>query len=168
MAKQLLDGLAFLADDAFVDIAHTLAFVGLGRVEAANLRSDLADDLPVGPLDSELSVFLDRHLDLVRNSVIDGVGVTETEINSFALNSGFESHTLNFQFLDESFADTSDHIINQCTAEAVEGLNMIALSLTADQEPAVFKLDAGMQRELPVELSLGSFHVNVLAFNLDL
>src|SRR6266700_189765 len=111
MTNKLLDGLAFLADDALIAVAHALALVRFRRVEATNLGSDLANDLAIWPFDGQLGVFLDRHLDLVGNGIINWVRVAKVQINGFALNGGFKTDALDFELLDETFAHSADHVI---------------------------------------------------------
>src|SRR3954470_19803037 len=87
--NDLLDGLAFLTDDAFVAVADAFAFVRFRRVEAADFGSHLADSLAVGAFDGQFGVFLDGNFDLRRERVIDGVRIAEAEVDSLALNEGF-------------------------------------------------------------------------------
>lgn len=47
----LLNGLAFLANDAFVGVAHAFAFIWFGGIEAADFRSYLANGLAVRTFD---------------------------------------------------------------------------------------------------------------------
>src|SRR5262249_43954670 len=132
--KLLLDGLAFLADDAFVGVADAFAFVRFRWVEAADFGCDLADGLAVRPFDGELGVFLDRHLDLVGYGIDDRVRIPEAEVYILTLDRGFEAHALNLEFLDEAFANATDHVIDQGAAEAMKGLGLGIIALTADHD----------------------------------
>src|SRR5689334_1515634 len=87
----LLDRLAFLADDAFVAIPHTLAFVRLRRVEGADFGRDLSNDLLARPFNRQFRVFLNGHFDLSGYGINDRMRVAEAQINSVALHSRFEA-----------------------------------------------------------------------------
>ena len=108
----LLDGFAFLALDVFARIAHALALVRLRRVEAANLGGDLADDFFVRAFDGQLGVFLDGHLDLGGNRVINGMRKTERQVHHVALNGGFEADALNFELFDKAIGHALDHVVD--------------------------------------------------------
>src|SRR5438094_3584647 len=97
MQPPLLDGLAFLADHPLVGVADAFAFIGFGRIEGADLGSDLADDLPIRTFNGQLGVFLDRDLDLGRNGINDRMRITETQIDGIALNSSLETDALDLE-----------------------------------------------------------------------
>src|SRR5438105_7933546 len=106
----LLDGFAFLANDALIDITHAFAFVGFGRIEAANFRGYLSDDLTIRTFYSKFRVFLDGNLDLLRNVINDRVRVTETKIDRFTLDGGFKPDTLNLELLNKAVTYAADHV----------------------------------------------------------
>src|SRR5689334_13524879 len=73
----LLNRLAFLALDVLARITHTLAFVRLRWIEAANFSGDLAHDLFVRTFDGQLGILLDCYFDLVGDGVADRMRIAE-------------------------------------------------------------------------------------------
>src|ERR1700683_269408 len=62
--------LALFEDDLLIRVAHTLAFVGLGWTDAANLGRGLTDSLPIVALDQYLGLARRLDRDALRNRVI--------------------------------------------------------------------------------------------------
>lgn len=52
----LLDGLAFLADDFFAYVAHSLAFIGLRRIVSPDVGGHLTNHFLVDPFDANLGL----------------------------------------------------------------------------------------------------------------
>ena len=76
-AGGLLGFLTFLAADLFSRVTDTLALVRLGRIIAADIRSELSDALLVDSLDENLGVVRDSDLDIVGDRVEERVAVAE-------------------------------------------------------------------------------------------
>src|ERR1017187_1910242 len=165
--QESLHGLAFLADDPLIRIAHALALVRFRRVEAAQLRRHLADRLPIRSLNSKLGVLFNRHFDLGGYRIHDGMRIAQTHVYVIARHSGLETDALNLKFLDETFTDTADHIIDQGAAEAMQRFGPRVIAVAADYDLAVLYLEAGTMRQFPVELAFRPFNENLLAFDLD-
>src|SRR5690606_29494121 len=72
--------LGFFDDDAFVGIAHTLAFVRLGFAISADFSSHLANDLLVGALDDDLGLSGTLYLDASGHAVNDVMRKTKLQL----------------------------------------------------------------------------------------
>ena len=55
--------------------------------------------------------------------------IAEAQVDDLALHGGLETDALNFELLDEAFADAFDHVVDQRPAQAMQrlGLRVVAL-----------------------------------------
>src|SRR6266516_4284252 len=165
LCNSLLNGLAFLAHDAFVAVAHALAFVRFRRIEAANLGGNLSYDLPIRAFDGKFGVLLDCHFDLFGNIVNNRMRVSKAEVDGFTRNCGFKANALNLELLNKTFTYTPDHVVDQGAAEAVQRFGLSVISLTADDHVALINFQSGAVGQFPVELAFGAFDRDLLAFD---
>src|SRR5215203_342877 len=87
-SRRSLAGLAGLASDVLVAVAHALALVGLGLAQLADVGGHLADELLVDALDRDVRRRGDLELDAVGGLDVDGVAVPERELEVLALRRG--------------------------------------------------------------------------------
>ena len=103
----------------------------------------------VRPFDGQLGVFLDRHLDLVGNGVIDRMRIAERQVHDLALNGGLETDALNFEFLDKTFGHALDHVVDERAAQAVQRLGLRVIAVAAHDDFAALDLQAGAAAAIP-------------------
>src|SRR5579862_652864 len=156
----LLNGFTFLADDLFARVTNALALVWLGRVVAADVRRDLADDFLVDPFDLDLRVFRDGYLDVRRDGEKDGVREAEAQVKVLSLHGGLETDALDFQILGETVGDAADHVRDEAAGEAVQGFHLPDFVLALDLDLVV--VDAGLYplRQGPTQFPLRPFDVD--------
>jgi hypothetical protein len=166
----LADAFAFFAANFLTDVANAFALVRLGWIEAANLGSELTDELLVDSFDLDLGVFNDSDVETRRDGVKEWVGTTEREVEVCALDGGAETDADDFKILHKTFRNTDDHILNEAAGSAVEGFVLAKLGGAGDDNGAVFagERDAFGKRE--VEFALGAFddHRAAVKFDSDL
>src|SRR6516165_6807191 len=98
----LLNSLSFLAPDLLAGITDTFALIGLGRVEAANIRRHLADEFLIDAGDRELRLIDHCYFYLFWNREENWMRKTEAEIEIGSLHGGFESDAFDLELLGET------------------------------------------------------------------
>ena len=88
------------------------------------------------------------------------------EAQLFSLDGGLETDALNLQFLDKTFGDALDHVVDEGAAQAVQGLGLGVVALAADQHVAALEAGRGAGGQLEIELALGAFDPDLLALDL--
>src|SRR5688572_21151027 len=113
--------LAFLAEDELAGIFHALALVGLRRTVAADLRGHLADLLLVDARNDDLGGLRRRHLDVVRDGVVDIVAVAERQAEILALCGRAIADAADLKALLESVGDARHDVLHQRPRHAPHG-----------------------------------------------
>src|SRR5699024_765442 len=110
----LLTSLSSLAEDVLARVADTLALVGLGLAELADVGRSLTDDLLVDALDGQLGGGLDHELDALGG--VDDHRVREAE-RELELLGTLGDHTVtdtdDFELLLVALGHADDHVVDQ-------------------------------------------------------
>src|SRR4051812_18153367 len=118
-----LTGLSDLAADVFAGVADTLALVGLGLAELADVGGHLADELLVDALDAEARGVLDREGDAVGSVEDDRVAVAELELE---LRGALGQHAVadpdDLEPLLVAVGHADDHVVDEGPGQPVQGL----------------------------------------------
>src|SRR5574344_939650 len=102
-APPLLAGLAGLAPDHFAGVHDTLALVGLGLAELADVGGHLAHELTVDAGHHDVGVLLPRDLDALGGIVEDGMAVAEVQTELAALEGSLVADAHDVEFLLPAF-----------------------------------------------------------------
>src|SRR5262249_7391891 len=111
-------GLADLAPDGLLDVLDALALVGLGRAEAADFGSRLAQHFAVARHEDD-EVLVDLRRDALGQLVRDGVRVAERERHLLAGDLGAVTDAVDLQLALEAAGHAGDHVLHQRAHEAV-------------------------------------------------
>src|SRR5260221_3898246 len=155
-----LGGLAFLADDLFAGVADAFAFVGFGRIIAADVGGDGADFLLVRTLDEDVGVVGHGHFDVVGHRVGDGVGESEFEAEVLALKRGLEADALDFELLLGAFVGALDKIGQEGARKSMERRVLAGGPFFLDEKGLAVKARFDAGRQGVVELAARSLDVD--------
>src|SRR5690606_282604 len=102
--------LGFLADDDLVGVLHTLALVGLGRPETADLRCNLADLLLVGTGHQDFGLGRRGDGDAVRDREQDRMREAQGQVQVLALHRGTVADADQLELALEALGDAVHHV----------------------------------------------------------
>src|SRR5271155_4657721 len=108
LAASLL--LAFFENDLLVRVTHALAFVGLGRPDAANLGRGLTHALAVITLDQYLGLARGLDRDAVGNDIAHRMREAERKIQALAGHLRTKAHADQLELALIATRDALDHV----------------------------------------------------------
>src|SRR5207245_3322928 len=153
--------LALLAADGFLGVLDSLALVGLGRAQFADLRRHQTDAVLVGALHGQpvaLGVVLGG--DALRQRVHHRMGEAERQVDLLALQLRLVADAGDVQRAGEPLGHAVDHVRDQRPRQAVKltGAARVVGPIHADL--AVLHGDLHLAVELLRDLALGAFDVH--------
>src|SRR5258708_10675033 len=163
-----LAGLTGLAADVFARVLHALRLVRVRDAQRADLRGDLADDFLVRTGDAHLLRRLQREADAGRRIDLDRVRVAERELQLLAGQRRPVAGTADLEVADIAGRHAGDHVREQRTRQAVDGLRRRALVHALHGEAAVRAVDGHESVEGAPKLTLRALHGHVLAIHLHI
>src|SRR6478609_3963252 len=152
-----LTSLSDLAADLLAGVTNTLALVGLGLAQLADVRGNLADELLVDPLHTELGGRLDGEGDAVGGVERDRVRVAELELQlGRTLGQDAVTHAHDLELLLVAVGHTDDHVVDQGAGQAVQSLALALVVGALDVEDAFALLDRDRRRNGVGQGALGA------------
>lgn len=124
-----------------------------GRVEGADIRGRLADEVFVCAFDRDLGPIGHRYLYAGRNLKENRMRLPEAQVELLALDGGLKADTLDFEFLFETFANAGHHIGDQGPGETVQRFCLSRFLLTIEGDAAALHPSANCLRKIPLQLA---------------
>src|SRR5262245_29871691 len=124
--------LARLAPHHFVEVANTLALVGLRWPQPAHVGGELADELSVSALDHDLRGLGTLDGDAFRDLHVHGMREADVEDQLLALNLRVVADALDVETLVEAARETHDHVVRERAVEPVHGSILSFVAATGE------------------------------------
>src|SRR5664280_1838647 len=151
-ASLLARGLAGLLLEDLAHEAESLQLVRVGRTNAADLGSRLADFLLVDTRDDDvrdvlgLRVRCDLDLDAIRHRELHDVREADAEHDGPSLDLGLETDAHEVDLALETLGDAENRVLEERAVQAVERLVLLLLASAREADDAVFLLDREARR----------------------
>src|ERR1019366_678732 len=157
--------LAFLAEDVFANVFHALAFVRLGRTEAADLGGDVADFLLVDAGDHDLGRLRRRDRDAFRDREVYVVAEAELQVQRLALHRGAVADAGDLQPLLEALGHARDQIGDQRARRAPHRARPLALAARLELDRALVHLGRHVVMQHDLHGALRALDLDGLPFH---
>src|SRR5688500_12179432 len=159
-----LTRLSDLAADLLARVPHALALVRVGLAQLADVGGNLTDQLLVDTGDGEAGRGLHREGDALGGLDLDGVGVTERELELRALERDAVTDAVDLHLLFVTLGHTDDHVVHERARQAVERAVAALVVRALDLERAVLSLlQADRLSDRQRQGALRALHAHVLA-----
>src|SRR5574337_732453 len=153
--------LGFLQRDLLTGITHSLALVGLGRTETANLGSDLPHNLLVGTLDEHFRLGRGLDADALGRIKHHRMGKAEAQAQRLALHRDAITDADQLELALVPRGHAGDHVGEQRTRRTTK--HVVDAFVQADVDATVVDPDLHARQMVHGERALGALHRDAVA-----
>src|SRR5437867_10027330 len=167
IAASLTSRLAFLANQDFASVLHTLGLVDVRPLESPNICGDLADQVPVSPPDRHHRLLVHLGLDALWQRERDGMCKPEVEIECSSAQRGLVPDPVDFEDFLIPLRDSLDHVADLVPDQPVERAVLTGIGRALHYDSAISHRDRDVRRDRPCERPKRAFHEHFLGVDLD-
>ena len=150
LLRLFLTSLTNFTSDNFISILDSFALVGFRSSLLSDLGCVLANFFFVDTFNDDL-VAVYNGLDVLQDlSISTGVRISQRQNQFLTLFCCFVTYTINLKGFLISFAYTNNHVVDQCSGQAVQGFHLLQIIRTGNYYMAILNLNGP---SLPEELS---------------
>src|SRR3989441_3184398 len=163
----LLARLAFLANQDFPGVLHSLRLVDVRFFESPDIGGDLTDQVSVSPPDRHHRLFVHLGLNALREREGDGMGKPEAETERPSAQRGLVPDPVDLQDPFKPLRHSLNHVADLVPHKAVERAVLTGIGRALHHGFAIRHRDRDVRRDRPRQGPQRAFHEHLLGVDLD-